>query len=126
LLEQFGIPANCVQVKRFFPEDFLIFFSYYDDMPPPTQAHLQEMASMASAQALFFQIKVALKGIPSHARNPTTVQQALAPACTNPKLAETMDRDHRRIVVDAWCIQPDLVPCEKIVSHPRARGNLAV
>jgi hypothetical protein len=31
-VDGYGIPGNSFSVKRYFPEDFIILFSYYDDM----------------------------------------------------------------------------------------------
>jgi hypothetical protein len=41
VMDHYSIPGNSFQVKRYFPEDFIIMFSYLNDMlrvlhdPPP-------------------------------------------------------------------------------------------
>jgi hypothetical protein len=32
VVDGYGIPGNSFSAKRYFPEDFIIVFSYYDDM----------------------------------------------------------------------------------------------
>jgi hypothetical protein len=76
--------------------------------------------ALASAEPLFYQVKVALKGILAHAWNLPTSHQVLASACAHLKLVEasSFGRDLHRMVVEAWCVHPDLIPCEKVIVIP--------
>jgi hypothetical protein len=76
---QFGIPSADIVVRRYQPEDFLICFSFLDDMlwvlhdrplanPPFTLVFKRWHRQLnASAEKLFFRVTVALSGIPTHA-----------------------------------------------------------
>jgi hypothetical protein len=130
--EQYAIPADTITVRRFHPEDFLVTFSFYDDLlrvlhdPPLPDPNLQlifkrwRRQHQASVESLLFEVTMALRGVPGHAWNEDTGRQILAPACSKIKLSlqSAAGPDLRSLVVRAWCIHPDLIPQEKIIFIP--------
>ncbi|CAL4956555.1 unnamed protein product [Urochloa decumbens] len=119
-------------VYRFHPEDFLVEFTstaaancvLHASPPPDAPFQLvwkrwrrQLSASLAS---LRYKVLIKLKVILTHARNTTTAQIVLAPACSCLQEAPPhVAGDYRKCYyVAAWCIHPDLVPVEKLVFIP--------
>jgi hypothetical protein len=121
---QFNIPSADIQIRRFFPEDFLISFSFYDDMlrvlhdPLPSVAPFLlvlkrwRRQALASTESLLYQVTVAICGLPAHVWSLASARQILGKSCSNlQRSAATVAKaDLRRFVVMAWCVHPDLMP----------------
>jgi hypothetical protein len=125
----FNIPGDSVTVRRFHLEDFIIIFSYVDDMLrvlhdcPPAGAPFTLIFKrwrrqlMASAEKLFYRVTLRIRGIPAHVWSISTARKLLSPACSNvrPTRATQSKVDLSRMTVVAWCIHPDLISVEKIL-----------
>jgi hypothetical protein len=129
IAKHFGILGDSFQVRRYFPEDFIIVFSFLDDMlrvlhePPTGNPSLSFVFKRwhwhlhASADELLYHITVHLWRLSAHVCNLSTASQILGSACANllavpPVVAKN---DLSSLMVKAWCIHPDLIPREKII-----------
>jgi hypothetical protein len=132
----YGIPRDSFKVRRFQPEDFMITFSYYDDMlrvlhdPPPVSSFSLILKRwrrqlMATTERLRFKVQPSIRGIPAHARNLTMARQLLSPACSGvrPSAASLSKADLRSFTAEAWCVHPGLIPYECLPAHSRTRGR---
>jgi hypothetical protein len=125
--EHYDIPSDSVTVQHFQPEDFLITFSFYDDMLHVLHNPLPQDASFvlvfkswtcqlrATAMKLFYHVIIRLRGIPANARHLSTARQILSPGCSKVQLANSAKDDVRSLTVHAWCVHPDLIPKAKIM-----------
>jgi hypothetical protein len=125
--EHYDIPSGSVTVQHFQPEDFLITFSFYDDMLHVLHNPLPQDASFvlvfkswtcqlrATAMKLFYHVIIRLRGIPANARHLSTARQILSPRCSKVQLANSAKDDVRSLTVHAWCVHPDLIPKAKIM-----------
>jgi hypothetical protein len=125
----FDILGNNIWVRCHFLEDFLIIFSFVDDMlcvlddPPPTDTPFTlifkrwHRKAMASVESLRYQVTVVVCHLPAHVWNLTIVQHVLSPTCSRLKpTSETVAKvDLCCFMVVAWCIHPNLIPREKII-----------
>jgi hypothetical protein len=132
---QFNIPGANFQIHRFFPEDFLISFSFYDDMlrvlhdPSPSVAPFSlvfkrwHRQALASAESLLYQVTVAICGLLAHVWSLASAWKILGKSCSNLQCsAATVAKVYlRRFVVTAWCVHPDLIPREVIVYVPEPK-----
>ena len=134
LLEFYGLGADQVSVRRFWPDDFIVRFYRREDLdvvlgtPPPVVGAFSlrwrpwSRLFMASAGAFRFRVLVGMKGIPCHARSLEVAQLILASACAEVQLAGEVHvadpDDDREIFAAAWCVHPDLIPDEKILAIP--------
>ncbi len=93
IVDGFNIPSDSFAAQRYQPEDFLLKFSYYDDMlrvlhdpplAPPFTLVLKRCRRqlLATAEDVRFKVHLAIRGIPVHAWNLPTVWQLLSPACS--------------------------------------------
>jgi hypothetical protein len=128
----FNILGDSVTIRRFHLEDFVIVFSFYDDMlrvlhdRPPAWAPFMLMfkhwhrQAMTSAEKLFYRVTLRLQGILAHVWSLATACKLLSPACSNVRLtpATLAKMDLGRMTVVAWCIHQDLIPVEKILFVP--------
>jgi hypothetical protein len=121
----FNILRDCFQVKIFQPEDFIITFSYYDDMlrvlhDPPAAAPFSLVLKhwwhqlTANVENLRFKVQLEICGIPAHAWNLSMAQQLLSSSCSHvhPSTASSSKADFQLFMVEALCVHPDLIPCE--------------
>jgi hypothetical protein len=127
-MSRYGIPRESFVVKRFQPEDFIIIFSFFDDMlwilhdPPPVATfslilkHLRRQLT-ASVESMCFKIQLTIHGISAHAWNHSTGRQLLPPACSHvcPFESALARVDLRVFTAEAWCVHPDLIPCERLM-----------
>jgi hypothetical protein len=111
--EHYDIPSDSVTVQHFQPEDFLITFSFYDDMLCVLHNPLPQDASFvlvfkswacqlrATAMKLFYHIITRLRGIPANARHLSTARQILSPGCSKVQLANSAEDDVRSLIIHA-------------------------
>jgi hypothetical protein len=118
-----------VTIRRYHPEDFLIIFSYANDMlrvlhdPPSVDAPFVlifkpwRRQAMASMEEHFYRVSLWIWGILAHIWSLSIVCKLLLLVCSNirPTQATLEKTDLRRMTVVFRCIHPDLIPVEKIL-----------
>jgi hypothetical protein len=95
LSAHFDILSESIKIKRYHPKDFLIIFSFYDDMlwmlhETPSmgsslilifkQWHHQ---ALASAKILFYRVTVEVGSVPAHAWHLSLLRKLLPPTCSS-------------------------------------------
>jgi hypothetical protein len=117
-----------VTIRRYHLEDFLIIFSYANDMlvlhdPPSVDAPFVliftpwRRQAMASVEEHFYRVSLWIWGILAHIWSLSIVCKLLSPVCSNirPTQATLEKTDLRRMTVVAGCIHHDHIPVEKIL-----------
>lgn len=135
LSDRFGVAGDDVRVRRHDPKDFVVWFRRREDRDrvlgtPAVGAQFSliwqpwRRMSLASAGSFRFRVLVEMKRVPLHARNASTAQTTLGPACADFEVVWTRDvpaDDDREFFVAAWCLHPRFIPDEKIIFIPEPR-----
>jgi hypothetical protein len=95
IIDNFDIPRDSFHVKHYYPEDFIVMFTYIDDMLRVLHDALVGRAAFslvfkrwmrqrhASAEELRYCITVRLHRLPAHVCNISAASGILGPGCAN-------------------------------------------
>lgn len=109
LFDRFGVAGEDAEVRRHDPEDFVVRFRRCEDRDrvlstPAVGAQFSliwrpwRRTSMASGGSFRYRVLVGMRRVPLHARNASTVQTILGPACADVKVVLPRDMP----ADDAW------------------------
>jgi hypothetical protein len=132
LFNRFEITSDVVDVRRHYPEDFVVRFLQRADRDRvlgsqpggyliPLIWRPWRRTSLASMGEFRFRVFVALARVPLHARNGATAQAVLGTCCSSvepTKMRDTPKDDDREYFVKAWCWHPNLIEDRKMIFIP--------
>jgi hypothetical protein len=138
LFNRFQITADVVDVRRHFPEDFVVRFSSDGDRDRvlasrpggpllPLVWRPWRRTSLATADSFRFRVLLGISRLPLHARSVDTAQAILGAAYANVELTnlrDTAEDDDREFFVTAWCASPALINEDSriFIPEPLVRG----
>lgn len=130
LFERFGLLYEDTDIRCHDPEDFVVRFRRDVDRDRVLAAPLMgpllplwpwRRTSMANGGSFRSWVLIGMRRVPLHARSATTAQAILGRACARievVRLANVPVDDDWEFFITAWCLDPHLIPDEKIMFIP--------
>jgi hypothetical protein len=131
LQQHFGLQEEEFDVRRHFPEDFVVRFRHGADQDRvlhsrrasalPLVWYPWRRTTLAHHGSFKFRVLLALSRVPLHARSTELAQHVLGPACANIEESQLRDReddDDREYFITAWCKHPAFVVDRNLVFIP--------
>jgi hypothetical protein len=122
----FGLADEAFQVRRSFPDDFLVSFSDGKDLARMLHTKLVAEGGFslffrcwtrqarACFSPIYFKVLLSITRVPAHAWSVETAQPIVGLSCliVEVSLRSLNGEDLSRYMAVAWCLHPDLIPTE--------------